>query len=221
MPKDSPLPGPVAIEDIGSSPSPENATGEVVERRLSRRAAVLGGAGAATLAGQLATAAEPTAERKPWTFPAVPGYGGVVALPDVPQQSDPALRYKVVFSVTQAAREPGGKSPGLDHVARLLNLLALGSVSPAPGDIAAVLYGPATPAALSDGTHRARFGVPNPNAELLHLLRERGVAIEVCGQALAEHGFSPSATAPDVTVVLSGATALANRQLRGWVVLAV
>ncbi|MDJ0391023.1 DsrE family protein [Roseomonas sp. E05] len=122
--------------------------------------------------------------------------------------------------MTQAPREREGRNTGLDHVARLLNLLALRHVTPAPDDVVAVLYGAATPAALAAGAHQARFGGPNPNAELLRLLRERGVAVEVCGQALAEHGFRPGDAAPEVTVALSAQIALANRQLRGWAVLA-
>jgi secreted PhoX family phosphatase len=50
------------IEDIGSNPAPQDAIGEVVARRLSRRAAmrgILGAAGAATLADQLVEAAQP------------------------------------------------------------------------------------------------------------------------------------------------------------------
>ncbi len=53
---------PIEIEDIGSNPNPEDTIGEVMNRRLSRRAAIrgLGGAAAAaTLADQLLAAAEP------------------------------------------------------------------------------------------------------------------------------------------------------------------
>lgn len=189
----------------------------------TRRRPLLTGAVVAAAGSTAVAAPSPgppqSAEQMPWTFPAVPGYGRVVALPDTPQQADPRLRYRVIFSLTQPAREPGGKNPGLGRVARLLNLLALGHVTPASGDVAAVFHGGATPAAVSDAVHRARFGAPNPNTEALRLLRERGVAVEVCGQALAEHGFRPGDAAPEVTVTLSAQTALLNRQLRGWAVL--
>ncbi len=51
---------PVEIEDIGSNPAPRETIGEVMERRLSRRAALMGiggAAAAATLADQLVSAA--------------------------------------------------------------------------------------------------------------------------------------------------------------------
>ena len=40
----------VEIEDIGSNPNPERTIGELIERRLPRRAAVRGIAGAAAAA---------------------------------------------------------------------------------------------------------------------------------------------------------------------------
>jgi secreted PhoX family phosphatase len=65
---------PVEIEDIGSNPAPRETIGELTERRLSRRAALLGlgaAAGAATLADQLLAAAEPATAQA-----AVPVSGG-------------------------------------------------------------------------------------------------------------------------------------------------
>ncbi|WP_372619029.1 PhoX family protein [Falsiroseomonas sp.] len=53
---------PTEIEDIGSNPAPNETIGEIAERRLTRRAALLGlggAAAAATLTDQLVAAAEP------------------------------------------------------------------------------------------------------------------------------------------------------------------
>jgi secreted PhoX family phosphatase len=64
---------PVEIEDIGSNPAPRETIGELMERRLSRRAALMGiggAAAAATLADQLVSAAD-TAVAQP-----VPMTGG-------------------------------------------------------------------------------------------------------------------------------------------------
>jgi hypothetical protein len=52
---------PVEIEDIGSNPAPRETIGDLMERRLSRRAALMGlggAAAAATLADQLVSAAD-------------------------------------------------------------------------------------------------------------------------------------------------------------------
>jgi secreted PhoX family phosphatase len=65
---------PVEIEDIGSNPAPRRTIGELVERRLSRRAALLG-LGAAALADQLLAAAQPAAAQA-----AIPMEGGPSSL---------------------------------------------------------------------------------------------------------------------------------------------
>ncbi len=49
----------IELEDIGSNPAPRDTIQDIAERRLSRRAAMLGLAAAATLADQLIAAAQP------------------------------------------------------------------------------------------------------------------------------------------------------------------
>lgn len=65
---------PVEIEDIGSNTAPRETIGELMERRLSRRAALLG-LGAAALADQLLAGAEPALAQT-----AVPMEGGPSSL---------------------------------------------------------------------------------------------------------------------------------------------
>jgi secreted PhoX family phosphatase len=60
----------VEIEDIGSNPRPERTIGELIGRRLSRRAALLGLAGTAVFTDRLISAAEPAPAR-----PATPEAG--------------------------------------------------------------------------------------------------------------------------------------------------
>ncbi len=75
VPDDAPR---IEIEDIGSNPAPRETIGEVMERRLSRRAALFGlggAAAAATLTDQLLAAAEPAMAQA-----AVPMTGGPSSL---------------------------------------------------------------------------------------------------------------------------------------------
>ena len=75
------------LEDIGSNPAPENPIGEIVERRLSRRAAMLGltgAAAAATFADQLVASAQTAVAQS-----AVPMTGGPSTL------SFPELRHQM------------------------------------------------------------------------------------------------------------------------------
>lgn len=147
---------------------------------------------------------------------AIAGYGRVTPLPDAANQPDSALRYRVVFDVTKAADGPDKINPTLDRVARFVNLLATRGITPQPGDIVAVVHGPATLAILSDAAHRTRNKMDNPNIPLIHALKAAGVEVHVCGQALHGMGFTGADLAPGVVEDLSALTTVTTLQLKGW-----
>lgn len=150
-------------------------------------------------------------------YPAIEDYGGVQPLPEAGMPPDPSLDYQVVFDVAKAAAAADQVNPGFERVARFVNLLALGGVTPQPGKLVAVLHGPATVSVLRDEAHIVRTDAPNPNLPLLRRLREHGVEVHVCGQALAEHGIDPAEVeTPPVQVDLAAMTSLAAYQRRGF-----
>ena len=120
-----------------------------------------------------------------WTTRTVHDYGKMHFLPNGAFKPQPGHTYKVVFSLTQGARDPDDVSPALDHVARAVNLCVASGVPLSRLKFVAVAYGSATSLALDDAHHRAQFGVPNPNLPLIELLRKEGITIAVCGQAMA------------------------------------
>src|SRR5262245_46813895 len=70
-----------------------------------------------------------------WTYPLVPGHGGVVLLPRAAEQ--PRKGAKAVFDVTADAK-PGEVNKGLEQVARLLNLYGAAGLKTGDVKIAAV-----------------------------------------------------------------------------------
>jgi len=80
----------------------------------------------------------------------------------------------------------------------------------------AVIHGPATAIVLNDETYTRRFEVANPNIQLIGKLRQAGVKIEVCGQALSDNGYPDDAVNPDVTITLSALSDLAIYGNRGY-----
>ncbi|TFI59865.1 hypothetical protein E2493_02490 [Sphingomonas parva] len=162
----------------------------------------------ALTAGQ-AAAAGPTPS-------AIAGFGGVHPTEGAGQRPDRKLRYRVVFSITKAATEPGKVNPSLDRVARFLNLLAADGVRPRRGDLVAIVHGPATPLTMSDEAYRARFGTPNPNLELIRRLRGAGAEVHVCSQALSGNKIERSSVAELVEIDVAALVTIANLQLRGY-----
>jgi intracellular sulfur oxidation DsrE/DsrF family protein len=152
-------------------------------------------------------------------FPQVAHYGGIVRNPRAVEP--PRRGAKIVFDITAE-----GKSDevhrGLEAVARYLNLNAESGFKPADVELALVLHGGATKAALKDSAYAQHTGATkNPNSNLIHELKTCGVEVFVCGQSLARNKFSPSDVAEEVSVAVSAMTVNVNRQQDGYSYLSI
>jgi intracellular sulfur oxidation DsrE/DsrF family protein len=150
-----------------------------------------------------------------WQTPALTGVGKMHPLPNAAYQPQKAAIYKIVFSATQAGGKPG-EVTSLDQVARAVNLYASAGVPLDHLKFVAVLHGDATAAALDNAHYRQKFGVDNPNLELIRKLRAAGIDVAVCGQAMAEHHFQYEWIAADVTLALSALTTITVLENEGY-----
>lgn len=151
-----------------------------------------------------------------WTTPTIQGYGKMHYQPTFAYQPDPARTYKVVFALTHGATKPGEVNPALYHVARTVNLYVAAGVPLDHLKFVAIAYGAATPLAIDNAHYRERFGVDNPNLQLIDALRKAGVDVAVCAQAVVEHQFSYAWVNPHVTVALSGLTTVTDLEAKGY-----
>ena len=145
----------------------------------------------------------------------ISGYGTVRPMKGAEEPPSPKLRYRVVFDISKAAEQPTKVNPGLDRVARFVNLLARENVRPERGDIVAIIHGAATPSSINADAYRKRNGALNPNLDLIGRLTAAGVSVRVCSQALAGQRITATDVAKDVQIDVAGVTTLANLQLRG------
>lgn len=162
---------------------------------------------AVALPWQAARADEAPPPPVTWVTPVIAGYGKVHPRPDAAVQPDPAADYRVFVRVTDDGKQPKEPMHALDRLARLVNLMGVSRVPPAHVHIVALLDGEASLAAATDATYlRYTKVAKNPNLPLIHALRQAGVQLLVCGQALAMEKLPDSAVVPDVTVSLSALT---------------
>lgn len=155
----------------------------------------------------------------PLQFPAIAGYGGVVALPNAVEQ--PRAGAKVLLDVTADAK-PGEVNKGLERAARLLNLYQASGHKAGQVQVAIVLHGEATRVALKDDAWKTRFGADrNPNLPLIRLLRQAGVELFVCGQALNYKGYPEQEVLEEVPVAAAALTVVINRHADGYVSLPI
>lgn len=146
-------------------------------------------------------------------FPIIRKFGGVAPRPTAVEQ--PRAGAKVVLDVT-ADGPPANINKGLDRAARLINLYGASGLKSSDVKIVVVLHGAATRAALRDADHRRRFEGPNPNLELIAALREAGVDVLVCGQALNYQGYADAEVAEGVSVAAAALTVVVNKQADGY-----
>lgn len=152
-------------------------------------------------------------ETKP-ASPQIVGYGAVVPMPNAAEP--PRRGIKIVFDITSDGK-PEEVHKGLESVARYLNLNAQAGNKASDAQLALVLHGPATKAALNDAAYASRTEAKqNPNLALVRELKKHGVEVFVCGQALARHKYAAADVAPEFTTAVSAMTVNANKQQDGY-----
>lgn len=164
----------------------------------------------------LALAGIAVASEQEWQYPLIQGYGKVLPLPNSALRPNPNREAKIVVNVVRPMNSPAEVNPGLDRVARLVNLFALSKVPPEKLKIVAVLHGGATAASLDSAHYREKYQVDNPNIKLIEALKRAGVSVYVCGQAVAHSGFGQSWINRDVSVALSAMMVLVHYQNEGY-----
>lgn len=173
--------------------------------------------------GALLLALEPTigmshvlAEESAWQTPAIEGYGRIRPKPEAAVQPDKAKTYKIAFDIATKSKQMSRPNPGLNRVARAVNVFVSAGVPLEQLNIVAVIHGPATASVLNDQEYKQRFDAANPNLELIKKLNEAGVKVQVCGQALAENSYKDEWVDSNATVTLSALSSLAIYSNRGY-----
>lgn len=151
-----------------------------------------------------------------WTTPTIHGYGRIHYLPDSAYRPSADQTYRIVFSVTQNAKSPATVNASLDHVARTVNLYVAAGVPLSHLKFVAVVSDGATPLVMNNVQFRAAYGVDNPNLPLVTELRQAGVDVAVCGQAVAEHDIQYDWINPGITLALSALTTVTTLEHQGY-----
>ncbi|PAF50659.1 DsrE family protein [Helicobacter sp. 13S00477-4] len=149
--------------------------------------------------------------------PVISPYGKIFPLPNAdlkPEESK--SQHKIIFTLTKEPTSPDKVNPSLEHVAKIINLYASVGISPSQLKIVAVASGKAPAFALKNDIYKKKFGVDNPNEDLIKKLKSLGVNIAVCGQAWKENKFQDDWLNPDVSMALSALTTIVMFQEKGY-----
>ena len=149
-------------------------------------------------------------------FPIVEGFGGIYEI-DGAINPETDLEYKIVIDLKTLQRDKESINPGLNNVARMMNLHGLGGVTPENLSVVVVIHGGATDVILDNQTYKSRYELDNPNIELIEALKEAGTEIFVCGQSLLARNYALDSVNKEVKIGLSMLTTFTTHMHKGYV----
>ena len=89
-------------------------------------------------------------------------------------------------------------------------------MKPSQLKVAVTIHGGAWKDVLSDEAYKKKFGVVNPNTQLIKELSNAGVDVIICGQTAMFRKIDRTVVMPEVKFVLSAMTALLQYQNNGY-----
>jgi intracellular sulfur oxidation DsrE/DsrF family protein len=152
--------------------------------------------------------------------PAVPAGTGYVDIPGAAVAIDSKHVYKVVVDGLNAAASPTAVIPALGRGSLVVNALTVAHVPVANRKVVIVFHGPSVDGLLRNEAYRKKFGVDNPNLEVIEQLIAAGAELFVCGQHMANHKMGMDAIAPGIKLATAASIVLIAYQNEGYAIVA-
>jgi len=140
--------------------------------------------------------------------PVITDYGAVWDIPNADFLTDTAKEFKVMFDIMNSPEDPGMRNTSIETAARFLNMHARAGVPLENLHVALVIHNKASKDLLIDSVYETRFGVPNPNSEMLQQLIASGAEVIFCGQSSLSRDIPFESTIKGIQLSLSAMTAI-------------
>ena len=148
--------------------------------------------------------------------PAIPAADGYVVIPGAAVPPQPSRTYRVIWDATRAAEQPTQILPALNMAGSELNAFEVAGVPAKNVKFVIVFHGDAMDGILDNEHYQAKFGVSNPNLEVLNQMNARGVEFYVCGQNMAFANIEAQLLSPLVRVASDALVVLMTYQNKGY-----
>lgn len=135
-------------------------------------------------------------------------------------KTDTTATFKVVFDVAKAPDDPSKRNPYIETMARFLNMHEKAGVPVENLHVRAAIHGQAAYGMLKNELYNEKFGVDNPNIELLQALKNAGVELILCGQTAGSRDITSARRLEIIDVGLSAMTVLSQSQMDGYSLIA-
>lgn len=150
------------------------------------------------------------------TGPIIKDFGKVWSIDSPDFKTPKQMEYKVVFDIMNSPEDLSQLNTSIETAARFLNMHAQSGVPKERMKVALVLHNKASKDIITNKAYQERFGVDNPNAEMVSQLMEAGVEFIFCGQSSRSRNFPREDTIEGVQLSLSAMTALIQLQNEGY-----
>ncbi|MEM6799933.1 MAG: DsrE family protein [Bacteroidota bacterium] len=155
-------------------------------------------------------------EAKKSAGPLIEDYGAVWDVPDPGFETKTDIEYRVMFDIYKSPSDPSKLNLGLNSLARFMNMHAKAGVPAENIKAVAIVHNQASWDMLMDDAYEEKYGVPNPNRELIVQLKAAGAQIYQCGQSLYSREVPRDQLLSEVDVALSAMTVILNLQKEGY-----
>ena len=150
----------------------------------------------------------------------IPNYGKTFVVENPDFKTDTEAGFKVVFDVAKAPEDPSTVNPYINTLARFLNMHEKAGVPVENLHVRAAIHGQAAYGMLKNEFYKEKFGVDNPNIELLEALDAAGVELILCGQTAGSRNITSARRLEVIDVALSAMTILSQSQAGGYTLIA-
>jgi intracellular sulfur oxidation DsrE/DsrF family protein len=148
--------------------------------------------------------------------PVIPQADGFIAISNAKIPPDKNRVYRAIYDATKASKDSSQIIPALNMAGSELNALAVSKIPLSHAKFVIVFHGAALNGILDDEHYKAKFGITNPNLEVLSELKKAGVQLFVCGQNLIGENIDPKNISTDVSVASDALVVLMAFQNDGY-----
>jgi intracellular sulfur oxidation DsrE/DsrF family protein len=146
----------------------------------------------------------------------IKNFGEIFNVENPEIKTDTTAELKVIFDVSTTSSVNNIINKNIVTAARFLNMHASAGMKPSQLKVAVTIHGGAWKDVLSDEAYKKKFGVANPNTQLIKELSNAGVDVIICGQTAMFRKIDRTVVMPEVKFALSAMTALLQYQNNGY-----
>ena len=143
-------------------------------------------------------------------------YGQFFSVDNLDIKTDVLAEFKVIFDVSKSSEDKSVKNKSIETAARFLNMHANEGMKLQQLKAAITIHGGAWQDVMTNEAYKEKFGMNNPNLELINQLTNAGVDVIICGQSAGVRGLNKTNVNPNVKFALSAMTALLQYQNNGY-----